>query len=126
MYLCSLGELVVLGCVMTYEDMQSLWINYIYLHRGKLNWYFDWTVCLTYKFLQVLSRALDLLLCSKQILFLNLSISSVMVVVRGATVNFSEKMKTGTNGSLLGILSCSEPKLMEASRNRLMFSLSNW
>lgn len=48
-----------------------------------------------------------------------------MVVVRGTTGNFSEKMKAVTNGSLLGILSCSEPKLMEASLNRLMFSLSN-
>lgn len=73
----------------------------------------------------MLYRALDLLLCSKQIIFLNLAINSVMVVVRGATGNFSEKTKTVTNGSLLGILSCYEPKLMEASLNRLMISLSN-
>lgn len=48
-----------------------------------------------------------------------------MVAVRGATVNFSEKMKNVSNGLLLEILSSSEPRLMEASLNRLMFSLSN-
>lgn len=113
--LCCLGELVILGYVMTYEDTQSLWINYIYHHKGKLNWYFDWTVCLTYMLLQMLYRALGLWLCSKQIIFLNLATSSIMVVVRGATFDFREKMKNGTVGSLLGILSCSEPKLMQAS-----------
>lgn len=73
----------------------------------------------------MLYKALDLLLCSEQIIFLNLAINLVMVVIRGATGNFSEKMKNVTSGSLLGILSHSEPKLMEASLNRLMFSLSN-
>lgn len=38
---CISGELVILGYVMTYEDIQSLWINDIYQHKGKLNWYFD-------------------------------------------------------------------------------------
>lgn len=69
--LCCLGELVILGYVMTYEDIQSLWINDISQHKRKLNWYFHRIVCLTYTFLQMLYRALGLLLCSKQIIFLN-------------------------------------------------------
>lgn len=108
-------RLMILGYVMTCEDIQSLWINVIYQHKGKLNRYLDWAVCFTYMFLQMFDRALGLLLCSKQIIFLNLATNSVMVVVRGATVDFSEKMKSGSNGSLLGILSCSEPRLMGAS-----------
>lgn len=48
-----------------------------------------------------------------------------MVVVRVQQLISVKKTRNGAIGSLLGILSRCEPKLMEASLNRLMFSLSN-
>lgn len=73
----------------------------------------------------MLYRALGLLLRSKQIIFLNLATNSIMAVVRVQQLISVKKMRNGAIGSLLGILSRCEPKLVEASLNRLMFSLSN-